>query len=139
MRILPAGTAVGVIEYQLDGRCADRFATGRAIEDNVRHRLAAEVLGRALAHDPAYRIDDIDFAAAIGSDDTDEIVGNRTVVRSTNDLKPASLIFPDAWRAKIQDASAPIQKPLAAAKTLQIRRIHMFYVFFMANLKVDFA
>ena len=60
--------AVAVIEDQFDGRLANRLATVGAVEDDIGHRLAAQVLGRAFAHDPAYGIDDVGFATAVRPD-----------------------------------------------------------------------
>jgi len=66
-RILAQQRAVGVVEDQFDTGLAHRFARGGAVEDNVGHRLAAQVLGRAFAHDPAHGIDDIGLATAVGA------------------------------------------------------------------------
>ena len=77
MGVLAAEGAVGVVEDQLDGGLADRFARIGAVEDNVRHRVATQVLGRAFAHDPAYRIDGVGLAAAVGTDNTGQIGGQR--------------------------------------------------------------
>ena len=66
-----ADAAVTVIEDELDRRLADRLARRRAIKDHVRHGLAAQVLRRALAHDPAHRVDDVGLAAAVGPDHGD--------------------------------------------------------------------
>ena len=93
LRILPARTAVGIVEHQFNGGRADRLATGRAVENNVGHRLAAQVFGRALAHDPAYRVDDIGLAAAIGSDDTDEITGEQDRGRVDKGFEARQLDF----------------------------------------------
>ncbi|MNO83023.1 hypothetical protein D3C76_743130 [compost metagenome] len=73
--ILADQGAVGVVEHQLDTRLADRLAAGRAIEDDIGHRFAAQVLGRAFAHHPAHRIDDVGLAAAIGPDHRRHVAG----------------------------------------------------------------
>ena len=65
---LPRRRAIAVIEHQLNGRLAHRFACTGTVEDNVSHRLAAQVLGRAFAHHPAYRIDNVRFTTAVGAD-----------------------------------------------------------------------
>ena len=65
--------AVAVVEHQFDGGGADRLARRRAVEDHVGHRVAAQVLGRQLAHDPAHGVDDVRLAAAVRADDTGEI------------------------------------------------------------------
>ena len=70
-----ARTAVGVVEHQLDARRTDRLAPGAAVEDDVGHRLAAQHLRRALAHDPTHGVDDVGLAAAVGTDDADQIAG----------------------------------------------------------------
>ena len=84
--------AVGVIEDQLDGGEPDRFAIDRAIENDVGHRLAAQVFGRAFAHHPAHGVDDIRFAATVGADYRHRLLGKLTVVGSTKDLNPANLM-----------------------------------------------
>ncbi len=65
-RVLTYQRAVGVVEHQLDARLADRL--GRAIEDDIGHRLATQVLGRALAHD-------VGFAAPVRADDSRHVAG----------------------------------------------------------------
>ncbi|KPZ25128.1 hypothetical protein ALO56_200182 [Pseudomonas viridiflava] len=67
--------AVGVVEHQLDAGLTDRLATGRTVEDDVGHRLAAQVLGRAFAHDPAHGVDDVGFSATVGADDSRHVAG----------------------------------------------------------------
>ena len=74
-RETPPDPAVGVVEEQLDRRLADRPARGGAVEDHVHEELAAELPGRALAHHPANRVDDVGLAAAVGPDDSDEVPG----------------------------------------------------------------
>src|SRR5581483_1716169 len=67
--------AVRVVEHQLDGGAAYGLARGRAVEHDVRHVLAAQMLGRKLAHHPAHSIDDIGLTAAVRADDASEIAG----------------------------------------------------------------
>ena len=105
-RVGPADLAVGVVEEQLDGGGADRLACRRAVEDDVRHGLAAQVLGGELAHDPAHGVDDVGLAAAVGPDDAGEITGETDVVGSTKDLKPASLILV----SRIEDPVATLKR-----------------------------
>src|SRR6516165_2839290 len=45
---------------------------GRAREDHVVHLAAAQASGRTLAHDPAQRLDQVGFAAAVWPDDAGE-------------------------------------------------------------------
>ena len=66
--------AVGVVEDQLDGGRTHRFAGIGAVEDDVVHRFAAQVLGGNFAHDPAHGIDDVGLAATIGTHDPGEVV-----------------------------------------------------------------
>ena len=74
-RPLPGGPALGVVEDQLDTRARHRLARGRAVEDHVLHRLAAQ-RGRArLAQHPAHGVDDVRLAAAVGPDHADEVAG----------------------------------------------------------------
>ncbi|CAM5576979.1 hypothetical protein SSTU70S_02917 [Stutzerimonas stutzeri] len=64
-RVLAGQAAVGVVEDQLDARLRHRLAGVRAVEDDVRHRLAAQVLRRAFTHHPAHGVDDVGLAAAV--------------------------------------------------------------------------
>src|SRR5690606_21045165 len=57
---------VAVVEDQRDGGLTYRLAGVGAVEDDVGHRHATQVLRRALAHDPAHRINDVGLAKAIG-------------------------------------------------------------------------
>src|SRR5690606_23488510 len=62
--VLAHQAAVGVVEDQLDAGLGHRLAGVGAVEDDVGHRLAAQVLRRAFAHHPAHRVDDVGLAAA---------------------------------------------------------------------------
>ena len=73
--VFAANAAVAVVEHQLDRRLRHRLARRRAIEDDIVHRLPAQMLGRRLTHDPAYRVDDIRFATAVRPDDAHQIAG----------------------------------------------------------------
>src|SRR5690606_24479114 len=66
---------VAVVENQLDGRLGHRLAGVGAIEDDVGHRLAPEVLRRTLAHHPTYGIDDVGLATAVGAYDRGHVAG----------------------------------------------------------------
>ena len=73
LRVRPAEAAVAVVEHQLDDGLAHRLASGSAVEDHIGHGFAAQALGRALAHHPAYRVDDVGLAAAVRADDGHQI------------------------------------------------------------------
>ena len=112
--IRPGDLAVAVVEHQFDRGGAHRLARRRAVEDDVGHRVAAQVLRGQLAHHPAHRVDDVGFAAAVGADDAGEIawkshggrVGER--LESSNfDLGQAHLFFPERgerknWRRSVK-------------------------------------
>src|SRR5690606_10553800 len=69
--------AEAVVEDELD-RCAIAgLALAGAVEDDVLHRLAAQVPGRALAEHPAYGVDHIRLAATVGSDHAHDLTRNR--------------------------------------------------------------
>jgi hypothetical protein len=76
-RIFAGELAVRIVEHELDGRRAHGFAGTGAIENDVRHRIATQVLGGDLAHDPAHGVDDVRLAAAVGPDHAHE-VGRKT-------------------------------------------------------------
>src|SRR5690606_20307125 len=65
--VLAAEGAVAVVEDELDGGLAHRFAAAGAVEDDVGHRFAPQVLGGAFAHHPAHGVDDVGFAAPVGA------------------------------------------------------------------------
>ena len=73
LRPLPGSFAVTVVEQQFDGSARGRFATRRAVEDHVLHAGAAQFARLRLAQHPAYRVDDIRFAATVGTDDAGEL------------------------------------------------------------------
>lgn len=58
-----------VVEHQFDAGLADWLAAAGAVEDDVGHRLAAQVLCRTFAHHPAHGVDDVGLATAIGAHD----------------------------------------------------------------------
>jgi hypothetical protein len=62
---LAGGAAFGVVEDQLDAGPRHRLAGGRAVEDHVLHRAAAQGRGPRLAQHPAHRVDDVGLAAAV--------------------------------------------------------------------------
>jgi len=65
LAVLALDGGVGVVEDQLDRRLAHRLSRIGAGEDDVGQRIATQAAGRALAHDPANRIDDVGLAAAV--------------------------------------------------------------------------
>ncbi len=72
-RISARDRAVRIVEDELDGRRPDRLAPAGSVEDDVAHRVAAQVLGGYLAHDPAHGVDDVGLAAAVGTDDAGQV------------------------------------------------------------------
>ncbi|MND57631.1 hypothetical protein D3C80_487640 [compost metagenome] len=86
--VLTHQSAVRVVEHQLDTGLTHRLAAGRAVEDDVGHRLATQVLGRTFAHHPAHRIDDVGLAAAIGPDHRRHVAGEVDRGRVDERLEP---------------------------------------------------
>ena len=72
---LAADAAQAVVEVELDRRAADGLALARAVEDHVLHRFAAQRRGLRLAEHPAHGVDHVGLAAAVGTDDADELAG----------------------------------------------------------------
>ncbi|MNI13042.1 hypothetical protein D3C73_662520 [compost metagenome] len=89
--VLPEQGAVGVVEHQFDARLAHRLAAGGAVEDDVGHRLATEVLRRTLTHYPANGVDDVRFAAAIGPDHRRHVTGEVHRGRVDEGFEPRQL------------------------------------------------
>ena len=56
---------LGVIKHQLDGSLPHRLAGAGAVEDNVCHGFAPQVLCGALAHYPANGVNDVGFATTV--------------------------------------------------------------------------
>src|SRR5690606_33435312 len=56
-----------VVEHQSDRRARGRLALGGAAEDDVLHRLAAQLGRLGFAEHPAHRIDDVRLAAPVGT------------------------------------------------------------------------
>ncbi len=76
--IVRPGTAqppLTVVEHQFDSSLSDRFTAGGAVENDIGQRLAAQGAGGAFAHHPAHGVDDIGFAAAVGTDHAHQIAG----------------------------------------------------------------
>ena len=65
---LATSTVVCVVEHQFHAGAAGRLTCGGAVENNVLHRLAAQLRRLGFAQDPAHRVHDVGLAAAIGTD-----------------------------------------------------------------------
>src|SRR5207247_8118418 len=66
--------AAVVLEGEVDLGEPEGLAARGAVEDDVFHGVAAELLGALLAHDPADGIRDVGLAAAVGADDAGDAV-----------------------------------------------------------------
>ena len=66
--VFPADRPFRIVEHQLHGSLADRLARGRTGKDHIGQAVAAQAAGRAFAHHPAHRVDDVRFPAAIRPD-----------------------------------------------------------------------
>ena len=64
---------VMVIKHQFDAGLPHGLAATRTVENNVGHALAAQVLRRALSHNPPNRVDHVGLAATVGAYDRAEI------------------------------------------------------------------
>ena len=82
--VFAADAALGVVEHQLHLGLADRLAGGRAGEDDVGERIAAQAAGRTFAHHPAHGVDDVGLAAAVGTDHAGH-VGRQVQHRRVNE------------------------------------------------------
>ena len=95
-RVLTGCATIGTIEDELDRCLAHGLARAGAAEDHVRHGIAAQVLGRAFAHHPTHRIDDIGFTAAIRADNADQTAINRDGNRIDKGLETGEFDFLEA-------------------------------------------
>ena len=89
-----ADASVVVVEHELDAGAAGGLAIDRAVEDDVLHRLAAQLGGLAFAEHPAHGVDDVGLAAAIRADDTDQGAGHIDRGGIDKGLKPGELDLP---------------------------------------------
>ena len=76
-----AGARLGVVEDELDAGAAGGLPQVRAVEDHVLHRLAAKLARLAFAEHPADGVDDVRLAAAVRSDDANQLAGKLEVGR----------------------------------------------------------
>ena len=97
--VLTTELAVRVVEHEFDRRLPDRLARARAVEDDVGHRVAAQVLRRDLAHHPAHRVDDVRLAAAVGTDHADQAARETDRGRVHEGLEAGQLDLGQAHRA----------------------------------------
>ena len=89
--VLTADAAVCIVENEFTGGLAHRLAIDRAIEDDIRHGFAAQILGGTLAHHPAHGVNDIGFSAAVGPDNCTHIAGKLHVGGVYKRLEPGQL------------------------------------------------
>jgi hypothetical protein len=83
--------AQAVVEHQFDAGATGRLAVAGAVENDVLHVFAAQLLGGRFAEDPANGIDYVRFAATIGADDADQLARNRDVGRVDERLETSEL------------------------------------------------
>jgi hypothetical protein len=98
-RVLTADPAVTVIEDQLDAGDGRRLSRVRTVEDDVGEILATQLLGRAFAHDPAHRVDDVGLSAAIGADHGAPVAGEGDRRRVDERFEPCELDLLEPHRA----------------------------------------
>jgi hypothetical protein len=93
--VLRRREAIGVVEGQR--HLGERVRTARlgAVEDDVVHGLAAEVLRGLLTHGPADGVDDVRLAAAVGTDDRRHVVVDVDDGLVHERLEPADLDLRD--------------------------------------------
>ena len=116
-RVLAHQRVVAVVEDQLDGGLGHRLAGVGAVEDDIGHRLAAQVLRRAFAHHPAYGVDDVGLAAAVGPDHRRHVAGKVDRGRIDEGLEARQL---DAFEAHTDLSARPV--PSAPAHCCARRR-----------------
>ena len=90
-RVLPGNATITVIKLELYRSAANRLSNRRAVENDIRHRVTAQKLGRTLSHDPADGIDDVGFAAAVWPDDTDQVSRNGNGYWINEGFEPSKL------------------------------------------------
>jgi hypothetical protein len=98
-RVLAGKLAVRVVEHQLDRGRADRLARAGAVEDDVCHRVPAQVFRGDLAHHPADGVDDVGLAATVRTDDADQVAGEIDGRRIDEGLETGQLDLIESHRA----------------------------------------
>jgi len=88
---LAAGAVVGVVEHQFDRRARGRLAVRGAIEDDVLHRLAAQLARLGLAQHPAHGVHDVGLAAAVGAHHAHQLAGQHEIRGFGKGLEPGQL------------------------------------------------
>ncbi len=91
--------AVGVVEHQLDRSRPHGLAGAGAVEHHVGHRIATQMLGGDLAHDPAHGVDDVRLAATVRTDDARQIAWEIHRGRVHERLEPGQLDLIESHRA----------------------------------------
>ena len=106
LRPLAKGATEQVVKNQFDRSARHRLAVRRAVEDDVHHRLAAQLRRLGLAQHPAYGIHDVGFAAAIGADDADQLPGQGNRSRIDKGFETGEFEFGQSHEA-VAEANAP--------------------------------
>src|SRR5690606_28173005 len=75
LSIFALDAIVAVVKDQFYTGLPYRLAATGAIENDIGHALAAQVLGRAFTHHPAHGVDDIGLATAVGAYDCAQVAG----------------------------------------------------------------
>jgi hypothetical protein len=83
--------AEAVVEHEFDAGPVGGLAVAGAVEDDVLHGLAAQMLGGRLAEHPAHGVDHVGLAAAVRTDDADELPGQGHVGRVDERLEAGEL------------------------------------------------
>ncbi len=113
---------IAVVEDQFDGRLRHRLARRAAGKDHVGQRVAAQAAGGTLAHHPADRIDDVGFAATVGTDHAGHVGGQVQRGRIDEGLETGQLDGRKAHAAMVFRASRPAGR--CAAKLLDWMRLN---------------
>src|SRR5690606_16190161 len=115
---LADGASRLVVEHQFHGRASCRLAVARAIEDDVLHGLAAQLGCSSFSKHPAYSVDDVRVAAAIGTYDTDQLTGHLDRGRIHKRLESSKFDLGEPHRnwvcckgCKVNMESAPYNTP----------------------------
>ena len=106
--------AVAIVEEQRHLAGIARRPAGAAGEDHVVHVGGPHGFVRGFAHDPAQRLDEVGFAAAVGSDDAGQSRLDRHVGRLDERLEPD--------QAQLAELHRPASIGSATARAMPARR-----------------
>ena len=108
---LTSSTAERIVKHQFDRRTRHRLASARTIEDDILHRLAAQFRSLRFAEHPAHGVDYVRFAAAVRTDNADELPRQGNGRRIDKGFETGKFEFGQAHEKAMQKTTEPPPAP----------------------------